>query len=140
MRLEKKLRTQGEKAAIIKELREDGFRLIDLLKAVGLAKYTYYFEIKKVDIVELRNEKIIDEIKDIFEKNKHRYGVRRVHKELVNSGHKVNHKRVQRLMNAMGLSWKHPCVVPKSIIYVSRILGTYHSLQTVSCKSFLRHQ
>ena len=59
-------------------------------------------------MVELRNEKIIDEIKDVFEKNKHRYGVRRVHKELVNRGHKVNHKRVQRLMHSMELSGKRP--------------------------------
>lgn len=61
-----------------------------------------------MDIVELRNEKIINEIKDIFEKNKHRYGVRRVHKELVNRGHKVNHKRIQRLMHSIGLSGKRP--------------------------------
>lgn len=78
------------------------------MKAVGLAKSTYYFEINKIDLVKSRNKVLADEIEDIFEKNKHRYGVRRVHKELVNRGYKVNHKRVQRLMHCMGLLGKRP--------------------------------
>ena len=48
----------------------------------------------------------MNEIKELFEQNKHRYGVRRVYKELVNRGHNVNHKRVQRLMHSMGLFGK----------------------------------
>jgi hypothetical protein len=39
------------------------------------------------------------EINEIFTSNKHRYGVRRVHRELLNRGYEVNHKRVQRLMH-----------------------------------------
>ena len=93
--------TQGEKAAIIKELREQGFQLKHLLKAMEMAKSTYYYEISKVDAVEVRNQKLMDEIKEIFEHHKHRYGVRRIHKELVHRGHNVNHKRVQRLMHNM---------------------------------------
>lgn len=100
--------TQGEKAAIIKELREQGFQLKHLLKAMEMAKSTYYYEISKVDAVEVRNQKLMDEIKEIFEHHKHRYGVRRIHKELVNRGHNVNHKRVQRLMHNMGLMGKRP--------------------------------
>ncbi len=42
--------TQGEKAAIIKELREKGYQLKHLLKAVGMSKSTYYFEINKLVI------------------------------------------------------------------------------------------
>lgn len=73
-----------------------------------MAKSTYYFEINKVDVIALRNKKIALEIQEIFEKNKRRYGVRRVHRELVNRGNNVNHKRVQRLMHDMGLLGKRP--------------------------------
>ena len=73
-----------------------------------LAKSTYYYEITKVDAVAVRNEEIIREIKEIFEHHKGRYGVRRIHRELVNRGHTVNHKRVQRLMYNMELSGKRP--------------------------------
>jgi transposase InsO family protein len=100
--------TQGEKAAIIKEIREQGHQLKYLLKAMGMSKSTYYYEISKVDAVEMRNQELMDEIKEIFEHHKHRYGVRRIHRELVNRGRNVNHKRVQRLMHNMGLMGKRP--------------------------------
>ena len=73
-----------------------------------MAKSTYYFEINKVDVVKVRNEELAAEIQEIFNCNKGRYGVRRVHKELLNRGYKVNHKRVQRLMHDRGLSGKRP--------------------------------
>lgn len=57
-----------------------------------MAKSTYYFEINKVDAVKYRNEGLMSEIQKIFDYNKGRYGVRRVHKELVNRGYNVNHK------------------------------------------------
>ena len=50
----------------------------------------------------------MDDITDIFDHHKGRYGVRRVHAELVNCEKQVNHKRVQRLMKAMGLKGKRP--------------------------------
>ena len=100
--------TQGEKAAIIKELRDQGHQLKHLLRAIKLAKSTYYYEISKIDVVQTRNQALMDEIKEIFEHHKGRYGVRRVHRELVNRGHNVNHKRVQRLMHNMGLLGKRP--------------------------------
>ena len=50
----------------------------------------------------------MDKIQEIFVKHKGRYGVRRIHKELLNQGYTVNHKRVQRLMNKMGLQGKRP--------------------------------
>ena len=75
---------------------------------MGMAKSTYYYEISKADAVEIRNLELMDEIKEIFEYHKCRYGVRRIHKELVNRGYAVNHKRVQRLMHNMGLKGKCP--------------------------------
>lgn len=47
-------------------------------------------------------------IKEIFDQNKGRYGVCRAHRELLNHGYRVNHKRVQRLMHSMGLLGKRP--------------------------------
>lgn len=73
-----------------------------------MPKSTYYFEIKKVDVVKNRNKDLMNEISEIFNYNKGRYGVRRVYRELINRGHKVNHKRVQRLMHEMDLLGKRP--------------------------------
>ena len=58
--------------------------------------------------MELRNANVSGEIRKIFADHKGRYGVRRVHMELCNRGFHVNHKRVQRLMNHMGLQGKRP--------------------------------
>ena len=69
-----------------------------LLKSMQMARSTYYFELSKADQVAVRNHCLADEIKDIFSQHKGRYGVRRVYQELIKRGHKVNHKRVQRLM------------------------------------------
>nr|WP_269320134.1 DDE-type integrase/transposase/recombinase [Streptobacillus canis] len=37
-----------------------------------------------------------------------RYGVGRVHRKLLNLGYKINHKKVQRLMNKIGLLVRRP--------------------------------
>jgi transposase InsO family protein len=73
-----------------------------------IARSTYYFEISKNDLVAERNQEILEEIKSVYESNKRRYGVRRVHHELENRGYKINHKRVQRLMHEAGLVGKRP--------------------------------
>lgn len=100
--------TQGEKAEIVQELRDKGYSLKHLLKAIGLARSTYYFEMQKEEPIKTRNKELTAEIKDIFECNKGRYGVRRVYMELVNRGYKINHKRVQRIMHEAGFEGKRP--------------------------------
>ena len=75
---------------------------------MNMSKSTYYFEINKIDVVKVKNTELMAEIQEIFDYNKGRYGVRRVYRELVNRGYKVNHKRVQRLMHDMGLFGKRP--------------------------------
>ena len=50
-RRETRSATQGEKAAIIKELREKGYQLKYLLKSIKMARSTYYFELSKADQV-----------------------------------------------------------------------------------------
>ncbi|MBE6113943.1 MAG: IS3 family transposase [Erysipelotrichaceae bacterium] len=93
---------------MIQELRKEGYQLKYLLKAMRMARSTYYFEIGKEDVVTLKNKELSVRIKEIFEQNKRRYGVRRIYQELVNRGYKINHKRVQRLMHIMGLLGKRP--------------------------------
>ena len=48
------------------------------------------------------------EIRLIFKENKSRYGVRRIHHELLRRKYTVNHKKIQRLMRKMGLKGKRP--------------------------------
>ena len=46
---------------------------------MNMPKSTYYYELSKVDQVDLRNKEIKEKIQEIFTANKGRYGVRRVH-------------------------------------------------------------
>ena len=100
--------TQGEKAVLVKELREERYRLNDLLDAIGLSRPTCYYELGKTDRAKERNAELSSEISTIFNENRKRYGVRRVHHELLNRGFQVNHKRVQRIMNQLALFGKRP--------------------------------
>ena len=47
-------------------------------------------------------------ITTLFAEHKGRYGVRRIHAELIMTGHHVGYKRVQRLMKQLGLRSVHP--------------------------------
>ena len=58
--------------------------------------------------LENRDMELKEKIRVLFEKNRRRYGVRRVTMALRNSGILVNHKKVQRLMHEMGLMGKRP--------------------------------
>ena len=65
-----------------------------------MKRATYYYNVKE------RPDKYADlrkEIARIFEKNKGRYGYRRVCLQLCNEGYSVNHKTVAKLMNDAGL-------------------------------------
>ncbi len=67
-----------------------------------------YYEIGKIGVVGARNAELTEEIKEIFDKNKGRYAVRRVHRELLNRGYSINHKRIQRIMHSLNLCGKRP--------------------------------
>ncbi len=86
-----------------------------MLEAASLSRSTYYFEINKPDI-DIKNEDLIEKIKDIFYENKQRYGVRRITAELRNQGININHKKIQRLMNKCGLKAIKPKVKYHSYI------------------------
>lgn len=56
---------------------------------------------------EVENQKLTEKIKQIYDQNKGRYGVRRVHAQLKADGFKVNKKRVHRIMKNAGLQGIH---------------------------------
>ncbi|MBF0788340.1 MULTISPECIES: IS3 family transposase [unclassified Streptococcus] len=87
----------------IKEMAAQGFRLDLLLKAAKLARSTYYYHLKQLERGDIEKS-IKDQIQTIYQEHKGNYGYRRVTLELRNRGFIINHKRVQRLMKALGLA------------------------------------
>ena len=81
------------------------FSLDILLKAIKLARSTYYYHLKQLDKPD-KDQKLKTEIQAIFTEHKGNYGYRRIHLELRNRGYVVNHKRVQRLMKVLNLQAK----------------------------------
>ena len=81
------------------------FSLDILLKAIKLARSTYYYHLKQLDKPD-KDQELKAEIQSIFIEHKGKYGYRRIHLELRNRGYLVNHKRVQRLMKVLNLQAK----------------------------------
>ena len=81
------------------------FSLDILLKAIKLARSTYYYHLNQLDKPD-KDQELKAEIQSIFIEHKGNYGYRRIHLELRNRGYLVNHKRVQRLMKVLNLQAK----------------------------------
>ncbi|MCT1902546.1 IS3 family transposase [Oceanobacillus sojae] len=84
------------------ELKEEGFRLKDVLCVVGIPEATYHYHVKhfsREDTDAALKELIIS----LFKKFHERYGYKRITKELKKLGHEINHKKVYRLMRELGL-------------------------------------
>ena len=81
------------------------FSLDILLKAIKLARSTYYYHLKQLDKPD-KDQELKAEIQSIFIEHKGNYGYRRIHLELRNRGYLVNHKRIQRLMKVLNLQAK----------------------------------
>ncbi len=79
---------------------------------LGCLRSTYYYELGRTDKVRERNAELSSKSFSVFNENRKRYGVEEVHRELLNRGFLVNHKRVQRIMNQLGLFGKRPKEVP----------------------------
>ena len=79
------------------------FALEILLKIIRLARSTYYYHLKQLDQTD-KNQTIKAELQAIFTEQKGNYGYRLMTLALRNRGFMVNHKKVQRLMKALGLS------------------------------------
>jgi len=84
------------------KMRERGeFKLKDLLSYTGMPKATYMYWQKRID-KENPDKEIEEKIIEIRETHKN-YGYRRVVGELRNQGYCVNKKKVQRIMQKLGL-------------------------------------
>jgi len=81
------------------------FSLDILLKAIKLARSTYYYHLKQLEKPD-KDQELKAEIQSIFIEHKGNYGYLRVHLELRNPRYLVNHKRVQRLMKVLNLQAK----------------------------------
>ncbi|VNW65078.1 transposase-like protein, ISSpn1 ISSpn3 [Streptococcus pneumoniae] len=81
------------------------FSLDLLLKAIKLARWTYYYHLKQLDKPD-KDQELKAEIQSIFIEHKGNYGYRRIYLELRNRGYLVNHKRVQGLMKVLNLQAK----------------------------------
>ena len=79
------------------------FSLDILLKIIKLARSTYYYHLKQLDQSD-KDDQVKAEIQLIYTEHKGNYGYRRMTLELRNRGFVVNHKKVQRLMKALGLT------------------------------------
>ncbi|WP_128715721.1 IS3 family transposase [Oceanobacillus caeni] len=84
------------------ELKEEGFRLKDIFLVVGIPEATYHYHIKNLE-KEDPDRELKELITDLFKKFHERYGYKRITKELNKLGHRVNHKKVYRLMRELGL-------------------------------------
>ena len=70
----------------------------------GIARSTYYYYLKQKDVD--KYEELKQEIIEIFNQHKGRYGYRRILAILKSKGYTINHKIVQKLMNTLGLKGK----------------------------------
>ena len=90
-----------EKAAVVDDLK-DRYPLPVLLKRLGLARSSYYYQ----KALLRTNDKYADirrRIKEIFEENKGRYGYRRIYGVLRKEGIVISEKVVRRIMREEGL-------------------------------------
>ncbi|AXP06398.1 IS3 family transposase [Pseudomonas fluorescens] len=72
-----------------------------LLRAAGLARSTFYYQSKT--LLTNKHADLKDRIRSVYHRHKGRYGYRRITATLGNSGELINHKKVHRLMQMMGL-------------------------------------
>ena len=84
-----------------------------MLQLSGLARSTFYYYLKHLNTDKYKCEK--QEIQEIYNTNKGRYGYRRITIAMRNKGYVINHKTVLKLMNSLGLKGKQ------------RKNGKYHS-------------
>lgn len=96
-----------------------------LLNILDMSKSSYYYNVKVMN-KEDKDSEIKTKIKTIFEKNKGRYGYRRITLTLKNQGENINHKKVKRLMKVLGLYGITPKAKYKS--YKGDLNGTVKNL------------
>lgn len=84
------------------ELKEEGYRLKDVLIMVDIPEATYHYHLKRLD-TEDKDKALKGKISTLFYRFKERYGYKRITNELNKMGIVINHKKVYRLMKELGL-------------------------------------
>jgi len=92
-------------ARAIEELRQEGHPLSFMLDRMKMARSVFYYHLSHLDDSD-GYDSLRQRIRAIYDKNKGRYGYRRICAALRNEGKTVNHKTVQKLMRQMGLKAK----------------------------------
>jgi len=85
----------------VQELRER-HPVAALLKAAGLARSTFYYQLKVLQMGD-RYAELKDRIQAVYDHHKGRYGYRRITASMRHAGLSINHKTVQRLMEQLQL-------------------------------------
>ena len=75
-----------------------------MLELSGIARSTFYYYLKQKDKDKYESEK--QEILEIYNAHKSRYGYRRICSELKAKGYPINHKTVLKLMKSLNLRGK----------------------------------
>jgi len=84
------------------ELKEEGFRIKDILSVVGIPEATYHYHVKNFGKEDPDTE-LKETITHLFNKFHERYGYKRITQELRKLGQRINHKKVYRIMRELGL-------------------------------------
>lgn len=92
-----------EIAGAVTELRQELKRPVDfILKAIAanpslpqISRSTYYYWLNHQDPDETKHAELMEKIREIVEKNKKRYGYRRITLQLRRDGFRINHKTVK---------------------------------------------
>ncbi len=119
----------AEKAVIVNALRSR-FPLELLLRLIGLARSSFFYHLKpKSD----KNVAISQQIEEIYRKNDENYGYRRITLEL-RKYLIINHKRVQAIMQRLGLKGKSK---QKNIVLTK---AKWDTLPIICCNGILRQR
>jgi putative transposase len=80
------------------------YTVTELCQALEVARSGYYrWRRGQITARAAANSKLVEQIQSIHKANRGNYGSPRITRELCQSGHKCNHKRVERLMRQGGL-------------------------------------
>ena len=95
--------TSREKTTLIKDISGTlGVNAESLLKEVGIARSTYYYQLKAMRRPD-KNANLLSLVREAFENSRRRYGYKRIHLELKSAGIIVSAKRIMRLMTSHGM-------------------------------------
>lgn len=84
------------------ELNQEGFKLTAVLAQVGIPESTYHYHVQQMD-KEDPDAALKERIKELFYMHNETYGYRRIYLAVRNKNCLINHKKVQRIMQELGL-------------------------------------